>query len=334
LDLVKTAHESAHCLLSIIDDILDFSKIDAGKLNLELIPFDLHRLMDQIVRLMQPAANKKKLEVKLTLLPDAPRVILGDPNRLRQVMLNLIGNAIKFTSDGSVRVDLACLASEPGKSRIAIAVEDTGIGIAADRIGELFQEFSQADSSVTRNFGGTGLGLAISKRLIEIMGGTIQVESTLGRGSRFFVDIPFLLGESGELTDTSHVTLAESESSPGCSVLLAEDNLINQKIGQRILQKLGCHVDIAVNGNEAIERAGAAKYDVILMDLHMPVVDGLQSTREIRHRGIQTPIVALTASVMDGTREACEAAGMDAFITKPIRMDEISSILKRFRAKP
>ena len=334
MDLVKTAHESAHCLLSIIDDILDFSKIDAGKLSLEQIPFDLYRILDQTVRLMQPAAAKKNLALKLRIAEEAPRVILGDPNRMRQVMLNLIGNAIKFTTAGSVAIGFGRVAAEPGETRIAITVEDTGVGIAPDRIGALFQEFSQADSSVTRNYGGTGLGLAISQRLVEIMGGTIRVESTLGRGSTFVVETPVRLADAGELTDSRHMTLAESESSPGCRVLLAEDNLVNQKIGQRILEKLGCHVDLAINGREAIELADSAQYDVILMDLHMPEVDGLQSTRGIRLRGIRTPIVALTASVMDETREACEAAGMDAFITKPIRMDEISSILKRFRAQP
>jgi CheY-like chemotaxis protein len=211
-------------------------------------------------------------------------------------------------------------------------VEDTGIGIAPERISALFQEFSQADSSVTRNFGGTGLGLAISKRLVEKMGGVIQIESTLGSGSKFVVEIPLHLAEDQELPDPARMTMSGIETFPGCCVLLAEDNVVNQKIGQRILQKLGCRVDVAHNGRLAVSAAEKAHYDVILMDLQMPEIDGLQATRELRLRGVRTPIVALTASVLDETRRACEAAGMDAFITKPIRVDEISSILKRFRS--
>ncbi len=331
MELVITAQESAHGLLSIINDILDFSKIDAGKLSLEQIPFDVYRLMAQTIRSMKPAAVKKSLELKLSIASEAPRVIVGDPTRMRQVMVNLIGNAIKFTAEGGVSIAVSSLMAQPGETRLGIAVQDTGIGIAPDRIAALFQEFSQADSSVTRNFGGTGLGLAISQRLVEQMGGTIRVESTLGRGSKFSVEIPVRLADAWDVVESPHMTLAESEPSPGCRVLLAEDNLVNQKIGQRILEKLGCHVDLAINGRDAIRSTESAQYDVILMDLQMPEVDGLQATREMRLNGNHTPIVALTASVLDETRIACEQAGMDAFITKPIRVDEISSILKRFR---
>lgn len=331
MELVKTAQESAHCLLSILNDILDFSKIDAGKLDLEEVPFDLYRLIDQIVVLMHTAAAKKGLELKLRIASEVPRVIVGDPTRVRQVLLNLVGNAIKFTAVGSASISIDRLAAEPGQTRIALAVEDTGIGIAPDRIGALFQEFSQADSSVTRNFGGTGLGLVISQRLVEKMGGTIRVESALGRGSKFIVEIPVRLGDGRDAAASPHMTFAESERFPGRRVLLTEDNLVNQKIGQRILQRLGCQVDVANNGREAVALAESAQYDVILMDVHMPEVGGLQATREIRSRGIRTPIIALTASVLEETRDACEAAGMDAFITKPIHVEEITSILKRFK---
>ena len=331
MELARIAQESAHSLLSIINDILDFSKIDAGKLDLEQIPFDAHRLLDQVMRLMRPVAAKQGLELRLRIAPDIPRVIIGDPTRVRQVLLNLIGNAIKFTAAGWVSVSIDLIPTLLGEPRFAISVEDTGIGIAPERIGALFQEFSQADSSVTRNFGGTGLGLAISKRLVEKMGGAIRLESALGRGSKFVVEIPLHLAEDQEAPDPAQMTLAGIETFPGCRVLLAEDNVVNQKIGQRILRKLGCLVDVAQNGRSAISALERAQYDVILMDLQMPEVDGIQATREIRRRGIRTPIVALTASVLDETRRACEAAGMDAFITKPIRVDEISAILKRFR---
>jgi PAS domain S-box-containing protein len=329
-ELVHTAQDSAHALLSILNDILDFSKIDAGKLSLEEIPFDLHRLLTQIVRLMEPVAEKKVLALHLRIAPGVPRVIVGDPTRLRQVVLNLIGNAIKFTSAGWVALSVERLASPHNETRLALAVEDTGIGIAPDRINRLFQEFSQADSSVTRHFGGTGLGLAISQRLVEKMGGRIRVESTLGKGSSFVVETPVRLGDEYQVLDAQHLTLSESETFPGCRILLAEDNAVNQRIGQRILEKLGCLVDVANNGSQAVAAAEAADYEVILMDLHMPEMDGLQATREIRRRGNRTPIVALTASVLDETRNSCQEAGMDAFITKPIRLDEIAAILKRY----
>jgi len=330
-ELVRTAQESAHSLLSILNDILDFSKIDAGKLELDQIPFDLPRFMDSIVRLMQPLADKKGLELKVRLAPEAPRVVVGDPTRVRQILLNLTGNAIKFTAAGRVSIELDRLPAAPGQTLLAIAVEDTGIGIAPERIGALFQEFTQADSSVTRNFGGTGLGLAISQRLIEKMGGTIRVESAPGRGSRFTIELPVRLGEARDVLDEARAGLAGSETFPGCRVLLTEDNPVNQKIGQRILEKLGCRAEVANDGHAAVMLAAAAPYDVILMDLHMPEVDGFEAAREIRRRGIRTPIVALTASVLDETRKACEEAGMNGFLTKPIRVDEIVAVLKTCR---
>jgi signal transduction histidine kinase len=332
LELAETAQESAHCLLSIINDILDFSKIDAGKLDLEQVPFDLYRLMDQTVRSMQPIAAKQGLDLRLQIAPDVPRAILGDPTRLRQIVFNLAGNAVKFTTAGWVAIAIERMRAEPGETRISISVEDTGVGIAPDRIGVIFEEFSQADASVTRSFGGTGLGLAISRRLVEKMGGTIRVESTLGRGSKFTVEICVRLADARDVPDSPRVTLSGSERFPGCRVLLAEDNLVNQRICKRVLEKLGCQVQIANDGREAIAVAESAQFDVILMDLQMPGVDGLQATRDIRLRNIQTPIVALTASVLEETRAACKVAGMDAFISKPIRVDEIVAMLRRFSA--
>jgi signal transduction histidine kinase/CheY-like chemotaxis protein len=332
MELAQTVQESAHSLLSIINDILDFSKIDAGKLDLEQVPFDLYRLMEQIVRSMRTIAAKQGLDLRLHIAPEVPRVIFGDPTRLRQIVLNLVGNAVKFTSAGWVAVAVERIPAEPGETRIAISVEDTGIGIAPDRIGVIFQEFSQADPSVTRSFGGTGLGLAISQRLAEKMGGAIHVKSTLGRGSTFTVELDVRLADERDVPDSPRVTLAERERFPGRRVLLAEDNLVNQRIGQRILEKLGCQVQIAGNGREAVALAESSQFDVILMDLKMPVVDGLQATRDIRLRSIRTPIVALTASVLEETRAACKVAGMDAFISKPIRVDEIVETLRRFSA--
>jgi PAS domain S-box-containing protein len=329
-DLVETAQEAAYGLLSILNDILDFSKIDAGRLELETIPFDLPLLMDQTAQLLKPTAVKKNLDLKLDISPKVPQAVRGDPTRLRQIVLNLAGNALKFTASGSVSIRVDGRVTAPNQALITIAVADTGIGIAPDRIGTLFREFTQEDSTVTRRFGGTGLGLAISQRLVEKMGGRIRVESTLGQGSTFTVEAPIGLANPVEITPPTHMGLSESETFPGCRVLLTEDNQINQKIGRRILERLGCEVEVANNGREAIALAESAKYDLILMDLHMPEVDGLEATREIRRRGIATPVIALTASVLDETRNACEAAGMNGFIAKPIRVDEISSVLKQY----
>ena len=328
-DLVETAQEAAHGLLSILNDILDFSKIDAGRLDLEQIPFDLPLLMDQAVQLLKPTAAKKNLDLRLSISPKAPKAVRGDPTRLRQIVLNLAGNALKFTASGSVTIRINGWNIGADQALITISVADTGIGIAPDRIGTLFREFTQEDSTVTRRFGGTGLGLAISQRLVEKMGGKIRVESTLGQGSTFIVETPIGLANPRDIAPPTRMSLSESETFPGCRVLLTEDNQINQKIGRRILERLGCQVEVANNGREAITLAESAQYDLILMDLHMPEVDGLEATREIRRRGIATPVIALTASVLDETRDACVAAGMNGFIAKPIRVDEISSVLKK-----
>ncbi len=329
-ELAATAHESAQSLLALLNDILDFSKIAAGGLALERIPFDLHRLMDQVARLTRPSATKKGLEFRLEVAPDVPRVIVGDPTRLRQVMLNLVSNAVKFTASGWVAVRICRLAAEADHPRLAISVEDTGIGIAPDRISSLFEEFSQADSSTTRKYGGTGLGLAISRSLVEKMGGIIRVRSETGRGSTFAVEMPICLGDEDYVAETQRTSPEKREMIPGLRVMLAEDNHVNQTISRRILERLGCRVKVAADGREAIALAESEPYDIILMDIHMPEVDGFQATRELRRRGVRTPIVALTASALDETRTTCLASGMDSFAAKPIRMGEIAAILKRF----
>jgi CheY-like chemotaxis protein/anti-sigma regulatory factor (Ser/Thr protein kinase) len=279
---------------------------------------------------MRPVALKKDLNLTLRMGSEVPRVIVGDPTRLRQVVFNLVGNAIKFTQSGWVMIAIDRTPADSGQTRIAIVVEDTGIGIAPDRIRLLFQEFSQSDSSVTRKYGGTGLGLAISDRLVQKMGGAIRVESTLGRGSKFIVEIPVRLGEARDVRDSYDTTLSQSEKFPGCCVLLAEDNMVNQRLGQRILERLGCRVDVAGNGREAIKAAESTEYDVILMDLHMPEVDGLEAARRIcaRWESVKRPrIIAMTANAMEGDRAECLAAGMDDYLTKPIRVDRLIEAL-------
>jgi CheY-like chemotaxis protein len=255
---------------------------------------------------------------------------MGDPNRLRQIIVNLVGNAIKFTESGHVELKLEGRRTEAGQTWITFTVADTGIGISQDRIGSLFQEFTQGDSTIARRFGGTGLGLAISQRLTQKMGGAIRVGSELGQGTTLTVDLPVAVARLEDVRPAAHAGFSGIGMFPGCRVLLTEDNLINQKIGRQILERLGCQVEVAGDGKDAIAMAQTGRYDLILMDLHMPGVDGLQATREIRRLGIATPVIALTASVLDETRRVCAAAGMDGFIGKPISLDEISAVVRRF----
>ncbi len=333
LSMAETVQESAESLLALLNDILDYSRIDAGKLELESVPFHLTRTLDQVVRLLKPAAAGKNLEISLDVSPDVPETLLGDPTRLRQVMLNLVGNAIKFTPAGWVRIGVRPISADAAHATLELTVSDSGIGIAPERIGLLFQEFLQADSSIARNYGGTGLGLAISRRLLEMMGGSIRVESVPNQGTVFTLEVPFVCADGASANATSSASGATWERLPAWRVLLAEDNKVNQRVGQSVLEKLGCQVEIAGDGRAAIAAVQGAQYDVILMDLHMPGVDGLQATREIRKLGVATPIVALTASVELETRNACAQAGMDGFVSKPFHPGEVASALKRALAQ-
>jgi PAS domain S-box-containing protein len=334
-DLAQAAQESARCLLSLLNDILDYSKIDAGKLDLEVAPFNVYGLIDGVVAELRPVAHQSGLDLRLAIAPSVPPVIAGDAARLRQVLLNLAGNAIKFTPEGWVSIEVEPLPAESGWTRLSIAIADSGIGIAPERMGTIFQGFSPADSSIARKYGGAGLGLAISRQLTAKMGGTIRVDSEAGRGSTFTVEIAFPVAELRQIpkAGTPPPNNFNLQAFAGCRVLLTEDNAVNQKIGRRMLQRLGCRVDVAGNGREAISLAQSAGYDIVFMDLQMPEVDGLEAAREIRRAGTRTPIVALTASVVNDVRVACQEAGMDAFVTKPIRLEEIASMLQRFATR-
>jgi signal transduction histidine kinase/ActR/RegA family two-component response regulator len=323
-ELAETARESARALLDVLNDVLDFSKIDAGQLDLEQVPFDLRRLADGVVRIMRPAARQKKLELTARVAPEVPAGLIGDPTRLRQVLLNLVGNAIKFTESGQVSVSVEASPAQAELARLTIDVQDTGIGIAADRIEMLFDEFSQADSSVTRRFGGTGLGLAISRRLVRQMGGDIRVRSEPGQGSGFTIEIPLPVSAEKPVSEAPPADLTVR----GARILLVEDNLINQRIARRLLEKLGCSVEVGANGLEAVELARGGSFDLVLMDLQMPEMGGLAATREIRRHDRRTPVFAFTASVLDETRAECRAAGMNGLLAKPIRVEEVATALK------
>ncbi|HEV8144834.1 MAG TPA: ATP-binding protein, partial [Bryobacteraceae bacterium] len=333
---LETAHLSAHSLLTILNDILDFSKIEAGRLDLNEIPFLLRPAIGEIEKLFAVPVANKKLRFVVSIAADVPDSLLGDPDRLRQVLVNLVGNAVKFTAKGSVEVAvrLAKPAPEGAAVELHFAVTDTGIGIAAEKHELIFEAFRQADGSTTRTFGGTGLGLAISTRLVEMMGGKIRVESAPGQGSTFHFTARFERTSAEVIENTTPVASLRSMleavgggngngvAGHGLKILLAEDNPVNQHVVTRLLEKRGHVVTVAESGREALDCAGRQSFDVILMDVQMPDMDGLEATALIRERerarGSHTPIIALTAYTMKGDRERCLAAGMDDYVNKPI----------------
>ena len=325
----KTARDCAESLLSIVNDILDVSKLEAGKIALESVEFRLDALVQSVSSLLMPRAREKGLEFSVEIAPEAGGSFTGDPTRLRQILLNLAGNAVKFTDKGDVHV----LVSTPCKAGdlhvVSFEVIDTGIGISEEARSRLFQKFSQADSSITRRFGGSGLGLAICKQLVDLMGGTIGVSSAPGVGSRFWFEIPLQLSTSGSTdiaTRTASAPQHKLEKPSHLRVLLAEDNEVNQQIAVALLSDAGHRVDVAKNGVEALQAAQRAQYDIVLMDIQMPEMDGVQAAARIRALAPpagEVPIIALTAHAMASAREMCLAAGMDDYISKPFDAAEL-----------
>lgn len=334
-ELVETVRESGESLLSIINDILDLSKIEAGRLELDSLDFSLASVADECVRLLKPRAQQKGLAFRAEVAPDVPELVHGDPNRVRQVLLNLAGNGVKFTASGEVTVHVTRDPDAKGRTVVRFLVADTGEGIAPEAQRRLFTPFTQADTATTRRHGGTGLGLAISKLLVSLMGGGIGMESEPGRGSRFWFTVPFAPARP-QAHQASDATAATEGSLAGIRVLLAEDNIVNQRIVVKLLQRLGCSVDSAANGAEALESLRRQSYDVVLMDCLMPEMDGYEATGQIRQleRSLRhTPVIALTASAIQGDRERCLAAGMDDYLSKPIQLDAAVACLQRWAGR-
>jgi signal transduction histidine kinase/DNA-binding response OmpR family regulator len=333
-DYLKTLRESADYLMALLNDILDFSKIEAGKMVLEQIPVSLEELVTGTLALFYGRASEKGLTLRSEWDADAPRAVMGDPVRLRQILANFVSNAIKFTHQGEVVVSVE--PSRAFEEGVRLAVRDTGVGIPEAKQAHLFEAFTQADSSTTRKYGGTGLGLAICKRLAELMGGRIGVQSKVGEGSTFFVDLPLpvILKEAAPDSEGSSQENQQEDAGvlAGARILLVEDNEVNRKVAIRLLEKLGVQVEVAVNGREAVERVAAQTYDLILMDCQMPEMDGYEATRHIRQHEAQTgrervPIVALTAHALSGDREKCLAVGMDDYLSKPLKPGELKATL-------
>ena len=340
-EFVRTLQSSGRALLNIINDILDFSKIEAGKLTIETIDFDLAGLLDEVCALMRPRAQEKGLHLELDCPADLPVALVGDAHRIRQVLVNLIGNAIKFTQTGRVDVEVSWRPQAAERQALVrIAVRDTGIGIALEAQRRLFTHFTQVDASTTRRFGGTGLGLAICRRLIDAMGGRIDCTSAPHEGACFWFEITLPKGEAPlrrPLAAGSGVLTVASTRFRG-RVLVVEDNPVNQQVARQMLERLGVEVIDAANGRVGVEQFAAQHVDLVLMDMQMPEMDGLEATRTLRALqagtgGPSTPIIALTANVQPEDRERCYAAGMNDFIAKPFQQNELIRVLERWLGK-
>ncbi len=326
---VSVIRQSGEDLVGIVDDILSLAKVEAGKLTLERAPVQIRTLAESLTALFRPKAEAKGVVIRAELDPSAPEYILSDPQRLRQILLNLLGNAVKFTDAGEV---VLRISSPESPSAILFSVVDTGLGIAPEKISTLFDPFVQADSSTTRRFGGSGLGLSIVRRFVDAMGGAIDVQSTLGSGSAFLITLPCEVTSAPE-TDAPPPEIhpvATANGRRGLTVLLAEDNNVNQMIFQKMLIRLGCEVILARHGREALEALRTEEVDLVLMDCQMPELDGYQTTREIRAWGgsfATLPVIALTASAMAEDRQNCIDAGMDDFLSKPLMISKLEATL-------
>lgn len=337
---VSAFKEAGEHLLSLLNDLLDFSRIETGELNLSNAPFHLPQLIEAIFDLMWGQAKNKHIQLNYDMDPSIRPWHLGDPQRIRQIIVNLTNNAIKFTNEGEVLIRVSQRNSHPDNDRILIEVRDTGEGIEPENIGIIFDSFAQADKSISERFGGTGLGLAICKRLVEAMAGTLWVESIKGKGSSFYCELPLpSTDEPSELIDRrerdSAITAAKL---PPVSILVADDSAMNRMVIEEYLRYTPCQTEFAFNGQEAVEKCALFNYDIILMDLRMPVMDGLAATRLIRQREQElslsvTPIIALTAGVMSGDKESSFAAGCSDFLAKPVGKEELTRCLFKYLNK-
>jgi two-component system CheB/CheR fusion protein len=330
---LQLTKQSGLALLDIINDILDLSKIEAGQLELVQAPFDPRQTLHGLVSALGVVARGKDIELGYAIDPSAPSLVLGDEGRLRQILNNLIGNAIKFTGHGRVDIDMAVTGRDEAERRawVRYTVRDTGIGIPADKLGAIFESFAQVGGSAHAKYGGTGLGLSIARELVERMGGSIRVESEVGKGSTFSVTLPFELAEA-----RPEQAPAGRDRPPGTGrklrILLAEDNQVNRMLATELLRGQGHTVETAEDGREALARLAAQRFDLVLMDVRMPGLDGIEATEAIR-RGEAgdpaIPIIALTAHALKGDRERFLAAGMSDYVSKPINLEELNTVMAR-----
>jgi signal transduction histidine kinase/ActR/RegA family two-component response regulator len=350
-EFAQTVKRSGDALLTIINDLLDYSKIEAGRMSVEQIDVDLPAVCDEVRKILHTAVAERGLTISLSYDPALPKMIIGDPVRIRQVVLNLAANAVKFTERGVVRIDVAGVDT----ALLKVSVTDSGIGITEEQLNKMFRRFTQADSSTTRRYGGTGLGLAISKTLVELMGGTIGVHSQAGKGSTFWFTLPLRASrEEGEavalaLLDAPAAAFpaaapipgpVHSEAQPGCGrLLLVEDNFVNERVAVYMLAKLGHQVDVARNGREALDRLGKFRYELVLMDCQMPEMDGFDATRIIRDPASavldhNVSVIAMTANAYPEDRARALACGMNDFLAKPVDRTVLANMLDKWMKKP
>lgn len=331
-DYLAMMQHSSEQLLSLINDLLDLSRIESGHIDLQLIDFNLHEELNSIMELLSVKLVESGNIIRLDFAEDLPEIIQSDPLRLRQIILNLMGNAIKFADSGSIEFSI-----QKNADKLKFMVKDSGQGIPADKLEFIFGKFNQLDSSISRQHGGAGLGLAICKNLVENMGGEIGVSSEVDKGTTFWFTLPYKRAESGssrgggDVTDEMPLPVEADKSKANTEILLVEDDKTNQMIANAMLQKIGCHITIANNGQEAIEICSQAnKFDLIFMDIQMPVMDGISATRKLRQHGIDTPIIAMTANAMSGDRDTYIQAGMTDYLSKPIYKEELYDLLNRY----
>jgi CheY-like chemotaxis protein len=334
---VETIHQSSEVLLVILNDILDLSKIESGKLELRRIEFDIVETITETVKLLETQASASQLTIHKEFLETTPHRIWGDPGRIRQILTNLIGNAIKFSEKGDITVCLNTEMVSENKVLVLIQVIDAGISVPKDEQEHVFEAFVQADDSTTRRFSGTGLGLTISRQLVEMMGGQIGVENNSGPGSTFWFKIPFDVCHAPSATGSLYVdsdTLSmRSELLKDARILVAEDNIVNQFVIRKILEELGCKATIVNDGIEVVKSWKARRYDIILMDIQMPNRDGIAATgviRKLENGERAIPIIAITANALTSDRDACIEAGLDDYLSKPYRIKEFKMMLERW----
>lgn len=313
-------------LLHIINDVLDFSKIEAGQVEYESIPFDLGNSLREIIHMFKKQAEAKGLELTLKHDDSIPKWVIGDPTKMNQILINLLGNAMKFTEHGFVSLSSSITQKTPNGIVVTFDVADSGIGISKEKQTDVFESFKQAESETTRKFGGTGLGLTIVKKLSEGLGGTVSLKSELGKGSIFSVSLPLKFEEVPKAADTENRE-ANISRLKGKRVLLVEDNELNQMVASQFLKSADVVVEVAVNGEEAYQKVAEQQYDLVLMDIQMPILDGYAASRKIRENGMDVPIVAMTAHAMEGELQRCKSAGMNDYLTKPIKKDKLLSTI-------
>ncbi|MFT4540408.1 MAG: two-component system sensor histidine kinase/response regulator [Planctomycetota bacterium] len=338
LELAETILSSSHSLLSVINDVLDVSKIENGKMELENLEYSLHATLKAVFNTLRPRGIESGPELRLEVDETVPGLMKGDTHRMRQILFNLVGNALKFTAQGHVTLRARVQSNKiHGEEQLLIEVEDTGIGIESDTLERVFDNFTQADDTTTRRFGGTGLGLSISQKLVNLMGGTLSVESTLGSGSTFRMELKLeRCGKPNTTSANSSTKEAHEVESIDAHILLVEDNLVNQRVALKLLERLGCKITLASNGREAVDAVEREEFDLVLMDWQMPVLDGLEATREIQALSspiAKIPIIAMTANSMAGDRETCLNAGMIDYISKPISRSRLATALAKHLPK-